>query len=188
MITGIVEIKNFLDDPDELIRVAKASTFYSLNDHPELLERTLAWEGRRSDSLYKFDKELSDKLFHQLFMGVANHIMGSYKFNVSYEYNGNSLFHYMTEDDVFNDSWVHDDHGSVLAGVLYLNKEVKKDSGTVVFVDGKPTEVENEYNKLVLYPASLKHSARSGFGKDVSDARLTLAFFISSVSFRLNCI
>jgi hypothetical protein len=185
MITGIVEIRNFLPNPDDIVKVAKSCDFYSLNEHPELLERTLNWEGMRSDSLYKFDKELSDQLFHNLFMSVAKHIAGSDQFRLGYEYHGNSLFHYMTKKDIYTDSWIHADSGSLFAGVLYLNKETDTTAGTAIYIDGKKVEVENEYNKLVLYPAHLKHNAISGFGNDVNDARLSIAFFISSVTFRL---
>lgn len=187
MITSIVEIRNFLPDPDALVGVAKGTEFYSIEQHPDLTERTLVWEGRRSESLYRFDKELSDKLFHAVFESLARRMMGDDKYGFEYKYVGNSVFHYMTENDVYSDSWIHDDRGCVFAGVLYLNKETKEDTGTVVFVDGEPHEVKNEYNKLVLYPANLKHSSRSGFGSDVSDARLTLGFFISSVSFSIRC-
>jgi hypothetical protein len=186
MITGIVEIKDFLPNPDEVVKVAKSCDFYSLNEHPELLERTLNWEGMRSDSLYKFDKEMSDQLFHNLFMKVAKHIVGSDQFRLNYEYVGNSLFHYMTKEDVYTDSWIHADSGSLFAGVLYLNKETDKAAGTTIYIDGKKIDVENEYNKLVLYPANLKHTATSGFGDDVNDARLSIAFFISSAAFRLS--
>ena len=142
----------------------------------------------RSDPLYKFEPELFDNLFDRLFMSVVTTTMGSDRFRLQYEFVGNAVFHYMRKSDVYSDAWIHDDTGSILAGVLYLNKETDEDAGTVVFVDSKPVEIKNEYNKLVLYPAHLQHASRSGFGKDVNDARLTLAFFVSSVGMRLSCI
>lgn len=188
MITGILEIRDFLHNPDEVVALAKSIKYYSRAKHPEPVERNLLWRGMRSDCLYKFDHELFDSLFHSLFMSIVTKTMGSDKFRLQYEFVGNAVFHYMRKSDVYNDGWIHDDTGSILAGVLYLNKETRDDCGTVVFVDGKPTNIKNEYNKLVLYPAHLKHSSSSGFGKDVNDARLTLAFFVSSVGMRLSCI
>lgn len=190
MITGIVEIKDFLSDPDEIVRLAKLCSFYSLSEHPKTLnpnERRLNWSGMRSDSIYKFDKPLSDKLFDCLFCKIADKASGNLAYSMEYRYNGDLSFHYLTGQDVYNDSWVHNDNGSVFAGVLYLNKDVAEDVGTVVFVDGKPIEIKNEYNKLVLYPAHFMHHAQSGFGKDVNDARLSIVFFVSSVEFRLSC-
>lgn len=186
MITGIVEIKDFLPNPDEVVEVAKELPYFSRWEHPELMEQVLSWEGKRTDAIYKYDKELSDQLFHHLFMRATNHIVGSDNFRLGYEYVGNSSFHYMTKQDVYTDSWIHSDGGSLFAGVLYLNKETDKTAGTAIYVGGKRVEVENEYNKLVLYPANLKHTAIGGFGNDVNDARLSLAFFISSVAFRLS--
>ena len=189
MITGIVEIKDFLQDPDETVKVAKSCSFYSLENHPKTLDqddKKLSWQGMRSDSLYKFDKPLSDFLFNRLFCKIAEKAVGGDKFGMSYEYYGNSSFHYFTEDNVLDSSWVHNDEGSLFAGVLYLNKDAPENTGTVV-IDDNPVVVKNEYNKLVLYPAHFKHYAQGGFGKDVNDARLSIVFFISSVSFRLNC-
>lgn len=190
MITGILEMRNFLKDPDSVVELAKSATFYPLESHPKTLDPNdtqMAWEGMRSDSIYKFNLKLSEDLFHEMFSRIARESVGSDDYSLQYEYYGNSSFHYMTSDNVCNDSWLHSDDGSIFAGVLYLNKDAQKEMGTTIFVGNTPVEIANEYNKLVVYPAHFKHFSSSGFGTTVDDARLTIAFFVSNVGFRLNC-
>lgn len=183
MITEIIEIKDFLLNPDEVIKAAKLISFYSVDTHPKTLDLSdlkLCWDGMRSDSIYQFDKKLSDDLFDRVFCKITEKAVGDYHYSMRYEYNGNCSFHYFTEHDAYNDSWVHNDNGSLFAGVLYLNKNAPENTGTVVIIDGEHIKVENEYNKLVLYPAHLLHYAQGGFGKDVNDARLTSYFLFQA--------
>lgn len=190
MITGIVEFENFLPNPDEVVDLAKRSTFYSIADHPETPDKknvNLSWVGKRSESLYTSNQLFAHSIFDGLFSRVATKIMGDSNYGMRYEYLGNVLFHYLTEQDVRDSTWEHIDESCVFAGVLYLNKVAPDHSGTVIIIDGKKVEVKNEFNKLVLYPARLSHYAQCGFGSDTDDARLTLAFFITAAMFNLNC-
>ena len=189
MITGIVELENFLPNPDQVVDLAKHSMFYSLADHPETLDKKnvdLSWTGKRSESLFVSDQVLAHSLFDRLFSRIATKIMGDSNYGMRYEYLGNVLFHYLTSQDVRDNTWKHIDKSCVFAGVLYLNEDAPEHSGTVIVVDGKEIEVKNEFNKLVLYPARLSHYAERGFGSALNDARLTLVFFVTAAMFNLN--
>jgi hypothetical protein len=58
-------------------------------------------------------------------------------------------------------------------------EEMKKYNNDCV---SKSIEIENVYNRAVIYPANYWHSQNKFFGNCKEDARLTLVFFLNSVS------
>ena len=68
------------------------------------------------------------------------------------------------------------------AGVVYLTPEAPKDSGTSIVdcIENEIINVENEYNRLVVYNGFYPHGISKSFGNNKNDSRLTLNFFIQS--------
>jgi hypothetical protein len=65
------------------------------------------------------------------------------------------------------------------AGVLYLTPNPPPNSGTV-FYDGDKEigYVENVYNRLTLYPATIPHRIKESFGDEITSGRLVYTVFI----------
>jgi hypothetical protein len=114
---------------------------------------------------------------------------------------GNTLFHIASEGW---DTSIHTDE-SEWAGVLYLTPSPPPNSGTTIWSNNftgawnsnmhyHPIEemsqkenwseyqsFENRYNRLVLYPSHVYHSAtKGGFGTNTSTSRLTQVFFFTT--------
>ena len=66
-----------------------------------------------------------------------------------------------------------DNSKKMYAGVLYLNKNIKPEYGTIV----GNTKIEAKYNRLVLYDGSVLHSPTKGFGTNKFNSRMTLNVF-----------
>lgn len=75
----------------------------------------------------------------------------------------------------------HTDKGSYLAGVIYLNHNPPKKTGTLLKLDTGIVEIENVYNRLVIYKANIFHSPGELFGETLNDSRLTLTFFLNDL-------
>lgn len=73
------------------------------------------------------------------------------------------------------DAW-HQDLGSTCAGVIYLNKNPEPNTGTLLNIDEEIVTIENKFNRLVLYDASILHRVQNTFSLD-KDPRLTLTIF-----------
>jgi len=93
----------------------------------------------------------------------------------------NCLFHSLTQYDLIGEEGFHND-SSDMAGVVYLNNRTDIDPfrhGTTIIRDGERIHIPYEYNKLILYRGSMRHSASTGFGKDIADSRLTFNMFFN---------
>lgn len=77
---------------------------------------------------------------------------------------------------------IHRDTGWDMAGVVYMNPTVSSNSGTAFYTTENNTfkkvyEVENVYNRCILYPAHLFHEGLNFFGNTLENSRLNLIFF-----------
>ncbi len=189
MLTDYMEIRNFFDDPYEILNLAKRQTFVLRDAHYHNPNRDTYYNGVRSKALSDIDEQFDDKFFKQLFDKVAENRFKDDigKIRLDYVYDAQAYFHIMREEDKFNDEWVHKDDKTILAGLVYLNPNPLPNTGTAVHRYGDDKDayiVENEFNKLVMYNASWLHSPQAGFGTDINDSRLTLVFFMRDIGFR----
>jgi hypothetical protein len=77
---------------------------------------------------------------------------------------------------------IHYDSDWDLAGVVYLTPNAPSNSGTAFYTKENDTfkkvyEVENVYNRAIIYPAWLYHEGQNFFGNVLNDSRLNLVFF-----------
>lgn len=77
--------------------------------------------------------------------------------------------------DITTQAW-HSDSPIKYAGVLYLNEDPEPSTGTLLDIDGIVT-IENKFNRLVLYDASISHRVENAFASE-ENPRLTLNVFI----------
>lgn len=190
MLTEFVEIRDFFDDPYEIVMLAKQQTFVERNAHYHNADRQTFFNGVRSKTLIDIDKNMYDKVYAQLFKKLIDHRFKDdiTRIRVDYNFKSHAYFHVMREQDKFGDGWMHKDDKSILAGVIYLNPNPRPNTGTIVHRygdDKEPVIVENEFNKMVMYDTSFLHAPQAGFGTDINDSRLTLVFFIGELSFRV---
>lgn len=188
MLKDIIQIKNFFDEPNDIIEFAKQQTYYNKEEftnktsHSELPEKVYPqWQGYRTEKLHLLNQDF--------FVDIGNLIIektlqktflkNNSLFTPNFRYELISYFHYMTEEEKYNDIWVHQDNGMLMGGLIYLTPNAPKESGTII----QNKLIENEFNKLVMFNGQFYHSPTDGFGKDINDARLTLLFFIKRIEF-----
>lgn len=178
MFKDYVVIDNVLDDPQELVDLAKKISYYGPeNKFIPVDNKNLpplgSWQGYRSDLLHQIDTELFNRVFNQVFFKVFNSITIT-----GMNYNLAAYLHVLTKDHVPNEDWWHVDEKSMLAGVIYLNEKPKKDSGTMIKVNGKSVTIDNKFNRLVMYRSKQLHSVQGTFGQNLDNSRLVLVFFL----------
>lgn len=183
MFSDIMCIDDILNDPDEIVEIAKKQKYYSCEENHTIGGR-ITYNGKRTLHLSYLDENLHKKITNEI-------INKAYTFRDSVRNDCNivakcqsvCLFHYVTEYDMPNDTWLHKDT-TLFSGVIYLNKQFKdrfNNHGTKIIKD-KECNFAYKYNRMVLYRGDYMHSANFGFGKNVDDARLTLNFFINNFS------
>jgi len=186
MISDILCIENIFDDPEQIISLAKEQKYYSFRDNPTVKNTNIKYSGRRTDHLFNVlsDDEyfnLTNEIVSKLFVDVPS---------AKVKLQPICLFHYLTKDDIPNNSWIHKDT-SLYSGVIYLNENYVdrfNNHGTKIIKDNKEINIRNEFNKLVLYRGDYLHSANFGFGQTLDDSRLTLNFFINEMCINLKNI
>lgn len=118
------------------------------------------------------------------FDNISNAVSDFYRLkNFSMDFS----FHYSLENTKntcfpsFDEYKYHTDHiYCKYAGVVYLQKNIPKKSGTIIInhLTDEVVEVENIYNRLVCYPSNFTHAPVDLFGKNIDDGRMTITFFI----------
>ena len=187
MFSDIMCIDDILDNPDEIFEIAKKQKYYSCLENPKIKKNDkvkISYNGKRTLSLCDVNKNLHKQLTGQIINKVFRFQDSIRKdCNIVVRCQAISLFHYLTEDDVPNNTWPHRDT-ALFSGVIYLNKDFNdrfNNHGTKI-IEGKETDFAYKYNRMVLYRGDYMHSANFGFGKNIDDSRLTLNFFINDLS------
>jgi hypothetical protein len=180
MINDIVVIDNIFENVDDIVSYARKQTFFSAQTHPSKDEVEIYWVGNRTLQINDLDSEYYQNMISQIMYKVFKDL----KYTDIY-LDAQMYFHTLSESDKFNDSWFHRDLDCKIAGVVYLNEDPNKKYGTGIFKDGETIEIENVYNRLVLYNSDFLHSALGGFGDNIHNNRLTLTFFIKQLNISL---
>ena len=136
----------------------------------------VGWQGCRSLSL----SETDPVLYKQTFDEIITRLFFKYKYKIEYEILAH--LHFTPSYCKFDNNAWHVDNSVILAGLIYLNPEPKPNSGTLIMRKGEQITIENKFNRLILYRASLLHRPESGYGTDVSDTRLTMPIFVKKLN------
>jgi hypothetical protein len=166
----IIIVDNFLDNPF-LVRLSSITQkFYSKENHPNK-ETIQFFPGKRSEELSKLNPKFFRYFILKMskFMGYSNiHLQASLSFN------------YLTKNDLlqFHTDTPKNDFGQIYAGVLYLNKSIQKEYGTII----GETQIEAKYNRLILYNGSVPHSPTKAFGTNRFNSRMTMNLFYQFIN------
>jgi len=184
-----VVIDNVLENPDKYIQLAKSTGYEYNTKFPCTLEKinielTLPltnefnWRGFRSKELHMLDQDLFSATFNTIFKKLYSNL-GDIQFN----YHVSSYLHYNSKDIGNCKEWWHIDKPYLYAGVIYLNKNPPKDTGTLILLqDNTTVTIENVFNRLIFYNSNLLHRPQACFGSSIDDARLTVVFFIKNIA------
>ena len=113
---------NFFDEPDKIVDYAMKQTLYPNEDG--------RWPGSRSDQIVNFNRELFD--YTCMKICTLHHTKPlTWNFEMSFQLITPFSKH---QYDTKNRGWVHVDKGdTVFGGIIYLNKNPEKDTGTSIF-------------------------------------------------------
>ena len=182
-------IDDVYENPDEVVELAKTFKFYSSNESNPMNSKGEDWKGRRSDLILPHQKSLCGQ-------PVIEKILNSY-FNISIAkveltISDRMMFHYIPKkfSKKKDESWEHIDGSDLFAGVIYLDKNPKKNSGTILKDGDKKIVVQNKYNRALFYRSDILHTPDKGsaYGNDITDSRLTLVFFIDMIDIKASVL
>jgi hypothetical protein len=175
MINSLLIVDNVFDDPDRILDLARSHEYYPNQDSE------LTWQGIRSKELISYDHITYSNIVNTMINKGLEKTFGT-GINVDFKWYMNLYFHQLFAGDVMNDDWFHTDKKCCYAGVVYLSKNPPEDSGTVVNTGKEILNIENVFNRMILYRSDFNHSAKSGFGNSIEDSRLTLTFFVTGIT------
>ena len=122
----ITVVDNFYENPDEVRKFALSQTYkhcFEIKDYP------FTFPGSRTEDLSIIHPELFQKVCHKLTALFHNFEHDVLRWQIS------TCFQSVTKD--FERGVIHHDENTVFAGVLYLNPEPSKNSGTTLYKEGK---------------------------------------------------
>ena len=108
--------------------------------------------------------------FEEGFLSITSY------FHITTEETGNSLHNFLQDK-------YHVDYNTIVAGIVYLNPNAPVTAGTSILnaQENQFINVENKYNRLVAYDASVIHGLSGIFGDSDDTGRLTFTFFIHEI-------
>lgn len=178
-------IDDVYENPDQIVELAKTFKFYSSNDPNPMNSRGEDWKGYRSD-LIRQKPLCGQPVIEKILNSYFNMSISKVELSISER----MMFHYIPEKFAKkkDESWEHIDGSDLFAGVIYLDKNPKKNSGTILKDGDKKIVVQNKYNRALFYRSDILHTPDKGsaYGNDVSDSRLTLVFFIDMIDIKVS--
>jgi hypothetical protein len=180
-------VDDFLPDPENHINFAKKINYVSTLDHNILNVNVIGkkdnngWRGYRSYPFSSLDESLHKNFCDYFYPRIFN-LTNLRDDQVEYRHNTEVYYHFIPSIITYDINWWHLDYDHIFAGVIYLNPNPPKNSGTILRIPGNgEVTVENKFNRMVLYKAFLIHRPESGFGDTIDTARLTIPFFIKKL-------
>jgi hypothetical protein len=157
----MIIIDNFLEDPDRIREEALELTYTKAEPNSP------GWRGFRCLYTNMVGDELTELVREKLIEldpKFSNPFLRCY-------------FHYTLNEDMFNT--IHTDGVFDYAGVIYLTPNPPLNSGTVFYDDNNEQidYVENVYNRLTIYPSTIRHSIKESFGDNITNGRLVYTIF-----------
>jgi hypothetical protein len=126
-------VDDFYKNPDDVVKFALSLEYFSAQNGE--------FPGKRTKPLFDIDpifhQLVSNKfisLFYDFSLAPANWVVQT-QFQIIYPFNDNI-------DDTLNKAWIHKDHNTILAGIIYLNPVSIPDSGTSIY-SLKPNSIPN---------------------------------------------
>ena len=117
-------VDNFFNDPDKIEKMALSMPFYKCGSK----EVTGVWPGYRTQELHLVNPEYYDT-FSQKILSVYFGYQNDFECKITTSFQ-------KINSDFFNgidSGWIHNDR-SILAGVIYLNKNIDNNNGTSIYV------------------------------------------------------
>jgi len=196
-----IVIDNFFNDPV----LWRHFALHQKYDRPE----NVLFPGKRTKAINEIDSRIFDSFANTLIQKVPK------LHRINYI---NATFHSI--DASYHKGWVHDDDPQqTLTGIIYLNENAPKNTGTTVYKDRfdeqakkylsyikedflfanseqrqqinilrdeqrsnfeVDIQIENVFNRCVLFDPRVWHSADDFFGTTIEDSRLTLVFYLKA--------
>ena len=166
MSNNILVKDNFFDKIDELRELS-----YSLDHiHHEKMPVEPGWKGYRTWELSHYDSPIIQALYKQIIETVSDYfgLVG---------YDSEIYSHESYKEIEKEGNRIHIDPVPY-AGVLYLTPDIPLECGTTIFLNDERVDIENKYNRLILYRGTFKHGITNFFGDNKDNVRRTINFFI----------
>tara|TARA_R100000008_G_C3496553_1_gene121459 strand:+ start:100 stop:645 length:546 start_codon:yes stop_codon:yes gene_type:complete len=169
-------IDNFLRDPLDIRNKGLKIPVYNKDTHP-YTESLGSFPGYRSKYIHEYDKSLYSELSTKIINAIqilTNFSVNTKDYNThyAYQYTGNNV-----------KPSIHTDTGKegyeyVFGGIIYLNPNPPRNSGTMLLLDGKREVIDNKFNRLLLYRGDeIEHSLVRSFGRNRFNCRMIISTF-----------
>ena len=120
-------VDNFFDNPDRIVKYAKSL--------PKKPHSDGDWPGKRTEELWKIDKELNDTMVLKILSCFYDFSYQNVSWKTCDMYFQEIPTLSKNKDDVRNRGWIHCDSADDLeiAGLIYLTPDIDPDTGTSLF-------------------------------------------------------
>jgi hypothetical protein len=176
MISDLVVIDNFFNQEElcDILKDAREFDYWDSNEHPsKTKDICFNWDGVRSKNLLEINYDRYSSVVNKTIITSIKQSFGENSAQFNFKWDCTLYFHKLNTQ--FKEQWMHKDDNTLFAGVIYLNESSPPDSGTTIITKNGLVNVENKFNRLVIYNGNDFHTPSNGF-----DDRLTISIFISS--------
>ena len=156
----ITVVDGFFDEPDKIVDFAMEQEFYASDDG--------RWPGKRSKQLWELDRTLYDWTCVKIMSLFHPEIPRNWEFEIAFQLITPYSKH---QYDPKNRGWIHVDKGMTsFGGIIYLNKNPEKDTGTSIYSQKKG------WSSQIYSALSVKE--RFYTGQEVSDEEYEQAWHL----------
>lgn len=176
----IIIKNNFFKNPYLIRGKGFLCKYYDKNNHPDP-SAINSFPGIRSIDLRFFDLKLHNYIKTQIqsavntvgINGIINPDENEFRLNYSLTFKNTPYnYHYDIE---------YNKNVTNYAGVIYLNKNAPKNYGTSIVLSDRKIDIENVFNRMVIYPTTMFHSLSGSFGNNIFNARMVVSIFFNLI-------
>lgn len=158
---------NFFDSPDDIRSLSLSQTFYDSKTHPHNIG---GFPGYRTDYFNNIIPDFYNVLITPITSLVDTKGLSDYYLQLCFSYTleDTPLLRHHDFEKGYNG------FQKFYAGVTYLNPNPPENTGTIVLDEN----IENIYNRFVMYDAELEHVPAGTFGKTKESGRMVMTHFL----------
>lgn len=173
-------VDNFFRNPLLVRMQALTYKYYDMTNHPDS-SAINEFPGVRTLDACIINKKVHEYSFKRVSDALKKNGIEKIINPGPFEFRANFSLTYKDTKFGYHKDVIYPDGSVSYAGVVYLSPFANPSQGTTIVLPNEKYEVENRFNRMVVYPTDTYHSLSGSFGTNKFNARMVMSLFFNLI-------